>query len=57
MASIEKRLRDGQVTWRAHYRTPAGAQRNKTFDADEAAKPQVSVAIQVAPPAVSDSTR
>ncbi len=32
MASIEKRLRDGQVTWRAHYRTPAGAQRNKTFD-------------------------
>ncbi len=31
MASIEKRLRDGQTTWRAHYRTPAGAQRNKTF--------------------------
>ena len=31
MASIEKRVRDGQVSWRAHYRTPAGAQRNKTF--------------------------
>jgi integrase len=31
MASIEKRLRDGETTWRAHYRTPAGAQRNKTF--------------------------
>ena len=31
MSSIEKRLRDGQTTWRAHYRTPAGAQRNKTF--------------------------
>src|SRR5690348_7957628 len=31
MASIEKRIRDGQTTWRAHYRTPAGAQRNKTF--------------------------
>ena len=31
MASIEKRLRDGRASWRAHYRTPAGAQRNKTF--------------------------
>src|SRR4051812_12425611 len=31
MASIEKRMRDGQATWRAHYRTPAGAQRKKTF--------------------------
>jgi integrase len=31
MASIEKRTRDGRVSWRAHYRTPAGAQRNKTF--------------------------
>jgi integrase len=31
MASIEKRIRDGHTTWRAHYRTPAGAQRNKTF--------------------------
>jgi integrase len=31
MASIEKRIRDGQTSWRAHYRTPAGAQRNKTF--------------------------
>ena len=31
MASIEKRIRDGRTTWRAHYRTPAGEQRNKTF--------------------------
>ena len=31
MASIEKRFRNGQTSWRAHYRTPAGAQRNKTF--------------------------
>ena len=31
MASIEKRLRDGKTSWRAHYRTPAGDQRNKTF--------------------------
>ncbi len=31
MASIEKRLRDGRTSWRAHYRTPSGAQRNKTF--------------------------
>ena len=31
MASIEKRVRNGQTTWRAHYRTPSGAQRNKTF--------------------------
>ena len=31
MASIEKRVRDGRISWRAHYRTPAGAQRNKTF--------------------------
>ncbi len=31
MASIEKRSRDGRTAWRAHYRTPAGAQRNKTF--------------------------
>jgi len=31
MASIEKRVRDGPTSWRAHYRTPAGAQRNKTF--------------------------
>ncbi len=31
MTSIEKRLRDGRVAWRAHYRTSAGAQRNKTF--------------------------
>ena len=29
--SIEKRVRDGQTSWRAHYRTPAGGQRNKTF--------------------------
>ena len=32
MASIEKRIRSGQTSWRAHYRTPAGAQRNKTFN-------------------------
>jgi len=32
MASIEKRQRGGTTVWRAHYRTPAGAQRNKTFD-------------------------
>ena len=31
MASIEKRMRSGQTSWRAHYRTPAGAQRNRTF--------------------------
>ena len=31
MASIEKRTRDGRTVWRAHYRTPAGHQRNKTF--------------------------
>ena len=31
MASVEKRVRDGKVTWRAHYRTPEGRQRNKTF--------------------------
>jgi len=32
MASIEKRLREGRTVWRAHYRTPAGDQRNKTFN-------------------------
>lgn len=33
MASIEKRSRhDGRTSWRAHYRTPSGGQRNKTFD-------------------------
>jgi integrase len=31
VSSIEKRVRDGQTTWRAHYRTPDGRQRNKTF--------------------------
>ena len=31
MASIEKRQRNGRPVWRAHYRTPAGSQRNKTF--------------------------
>jgi integrase len=31
MASIEKRIRNGRKTWRAHYRTPAGAQRSKSF--------------------------
>ena len=33
MASIEKRSRqDGRASWRAHYRTPSGEQRNKTFN-------------------------
>jgi hypothetical protein len=31
MANIEKRERAGKPVWRAHYRTPAGRQRNKTF--------------------------
>jgi integrase len=31
MASVEKRVRDGKAVWRAHYRTPDGRQRNKTF--------------------------
>lgn len=31
MASIEKRIRSGRATWRAHYRSPSGEQRNKTF--------------------------
>jgi hypothetical protein len=31
MASIEKRFGAGKPVWRAHYRTPAGMQRNKTF--------------------------
>ncbi len=31
MASIEKRTTNGKSVWRAHYRTPAGKQRNKTF--------------------------
>jgi integrase len=31
MASIEKRTRNGRVTWRARYRDPAGRQRNRTF--------------------------
>ena len=31
MASIEKRVRDGQTSWRTHYRTPSGAQRSKSF--------------------------
>jgi integrase len=32
MSSIEKRQRgDGAVHWRAHYRDPAGKQRNKSF--------------------------
>ena len=31
MASIEKRFGGGKPVWRAHYRTPAGMQRNKTF--------------------------
>src|SRR4051812_41932249 len=31
MASVEKRLRDGQVRWYARYRDPSGKQRTKTF--------------------------
>ena len=31
MASIEKRIRNGQTSWRVHYRTPSGAQRSKSF--------------------------
>jgi integrase len=31
MANIEKRQRDGRTSYRVRYRTPAGAQRNKTF--------------------------
>lgn len=31
MASVEKRLRDGKVTWLARWRDPAGTQRKKTF--------------------------
>lgn len=31
MASIEKRERAGKPVWRAHYRTPAGRQCNKSF--------------------------
>jgi integrase len=31
MASIEKRTRNGQLSWRAHYRDPAGQQRNRSF--------------------------
>jgi len=31
MASIEKRIAKGKSVWRAHYRTPTGKQRNKTF--------------------------
>ena len=31
MASIDKRIRDGQVTWLARWRDPAGRQRKRTF--------------------------
>jgi integrase len=31
VASIEKRERDGKITWRAHWRDPAGQQRNRSF--------------------------
>lgn len=31
MPSIERRERNGKLSWRAHYRTPEGRQRNKTF--------------------------
>jgi len=32
MASIEKRVRNSQATYRVRYRDPAGRQRSKTFD-------------------------
>jgi integrase len=32
MPSIERRQRAGKAVWRAHYRTPTGLQRNKTFN-------------------------
>jgi len=31
MASVEKRLREGQTTWLARWRDPAGRQRKRTF--------------------------
>lgn len=31
MSSIEKRIANGKTSWRAHYRTPEGQQRNKSF--------------------------
>jgi len=31
MSSVEKRLRDGQATWLARWRDPAGRQRKRTF--------------------------
>jgi hypothetical protein len=31
MAGIEKRTRNGQLSWRAHYRDPVGKQRNRSF--------------------------
>ena len=31
MASVEKRSRDGRVTWQARWRDPAGRQRKRTF--------------------------
>ena len=31
MSSVEKRTRGGQLRWRAHYRDPAGQQRNRSF--------------------------
>jgi integrase len=32
MASVEKRQRDGNVSYRVRYRTPAGVQRSKSFE-------------------------
>jgi integrase len=31
LASIDKRLRDGRITWRVRYRDPAGRQHNRSF--------------------------
>jgi integrase len=32
MAHIEKRSRNGKLTWRARYRTPAGVERSRSFE-------------------------
>jgi integrase len=32
MASVERRVRDGKATWRAHWRDPDGRQRNRSFN-------------------------
>jgi integrase len=32
MASVERREREGKITWRAHWRDPDGKQRNRSFE-------------------------